>query len=84
MSCNWILYEKNLKFKFNLNFKFLTLKVKMEKISPEDLKLVVSNLLDKEGSKKFENVVDIGTFLWKVVHKILETTNDKSLKLQQA
>jgi hypothetical protein len=55
----------------------------MEKISPEDLKLVVSNLLDKEGSKKFETVVDIGTFLWKVVHKILETTNDASLKLQQ-
>jgi hypothetical protein len=55
----------------------------MEKISPEDLKLIVSNLLDKEGSKKFENVVDIGTFLWKVVHKILETTKDASLKLQQ-
>jgi len=55
----------------------------MEKISPQDLKLVVSNLLDKEGSKKFETVVDIGTFLWKVVHKILETTNDASLKLQQ-
>jgi len=55
----------------------------MEKISPQDLKLVVSNLLDKEGSKKFETVVDVGTFLWKVVHKILETTNDPNLKLQQ-
>jgi hypothetical protein len=55
----------------------------MEKISVEDLKAIVSNLLEHKDSKKFNSIVDIGTFLWKVVHKIIETTKNENLKLQQ-
>jgi hypothetical protein len=55
----------------------------MEKISTEDLKAIVSNLLEHKDSKKFNSIVDIGTFLWKVVHKIIETTKNEDLKLQQ-
>jgi hypothetical protein len=55
----------------------------MEKVSSEDLKLIVSGLLSRKDSQKFNSIVDIGTFLWKVVHKIIETTKNENLKLQQ-
>jgi hypothetical protein len=55
----------------------------MEKVSTEDLKVIISSLLEQKDSKKFNSIVDIGTFLWKVVHKIIETTKNENLKLQQ-
>jgi hypothetical protein len=55
----------------------------MEKVSSADLKAIVSSLLKQEESKKFNSIVDVGTFLWKVVHKIIDTTKNENLKLQQ-
>ena len=55
----------------------------MEKVSSTDLKAIVSSILKQEEYKKFNSIVDVGTFLWKVVHKIIETTKNENLKLQQ-
>jgi len=52
-------------------------------VSPESLKVLVCQLLDSKSAKKFDTVIDIGSFLWEVVDKINETTKDSNLTLQQ-
>ena len=39
-------------------------------VSPESLKVLVCQLLDSKSAKKFDTVIDIGSFLWEVVDKI--------------
>jgi hypothetical protein len=55
----------------------------MEAITPADLKAIVTHVLDKDSSKKFNSVIDIGKFLWEVVHRIIETSKSAALTLQQ-
>lgn len=52
-------------------------------VSAESLKVLVSQLLDSKTSRKFDSIIDIGSFLWEVVDKINETAKDSSLDLQQ-
>jgi hypothetical protein len=52
-------------------------------VSPESLKVLVGQLLDSKVSKKFDTIVEVGSFLWEVVDKITETTKDSNLSLQQ-
>jgi hypothetical protein len=55
----------------------------MDSISKEDLKKIVCQILDKDKTKTFNSVIDIATFLWEVVEKIIEISKDKELTLQQ-
>jgi hypothetical protein len=55
----------------------------MDSISKEDLKKIVCQILDEDKTKTFTSVIDISTFIWEVVEKIIEISKDKNLTLQQ-